>query len=101
MLAAHGALHISGVDIDALSVAYAKRHFASPGLSFRTGDAQRLGLADGTIDFLYCSNVLEHLDAPELLLRSAFQALRPGGVALFALPPITSEAAAAVHSGIA
>ena len=44
--------------------------------------------------------MLEHLEAPELLLQSAFQALRPGGTALFAVPPITSDAAAAVHDRI-
>ncbi len=100
ILASHGALEVLGVDIDPLSVAYANRHFAAAGIHFRTGDAQRLLLSEATIDFLYASNVLEHLEAPELLLENAFQALRPGGAALFAVPPITSEAAATVHRGI-
>ena len=100
LLTAHGAIHVLGIDIDPLSVSYARRHFAAPVIEFRTGDAQRLRLADSSFEVIYASNVLEHLEEPELLLQRAFQALRPGGVAIFAVPPITSEATAALHHDI-
>lgn len=100
ILAHSGATRVHGVDIDPLSVAYARRHFASAAVSFARGDCQALTVEDGRYDFVFASNVLEHLDRPGLLLDSAYRTLRPGGRALVALPPITSEATAALHRGI-
>ncbi len=101
ILVSSGAIRVHGVDIDARSIAYARRHFTSEAVSFSPGDCQDLALEGSSLDFVFASNVLEHLDHPELFLHSALQALRPGGRALFALPPITSEATAALHGDIA
>ena len=100
ILVRNGAAHVHGVDVDPRSVAYARRHYGSDAISFARADCERLTLEEGSYDLVFASNVLEHLEHPELFVRSAFRGLRPGGRALIALPPITSEETAALHRGI-
>jgi SAM-dependent methyltransferase len=45
-------------------------------------DAQLAQVADGSFDYLWVSDVLEHLDAPRVLLRRLAPKLRPGGTLL-------------------
>jgi SAM-dependent methyltransferase len=50
-------------------------------------DAQTLAaFADGSLDFVVASHVLEHLEDPVAALRSMLRVLRPGGVAFLILP---------------
>ena len=95
-----GAAHVHGVDVDGRSVAFARRHYGSGSISFSEGDCESLVLEEGAYGLVFASNVLEHLVRPERFLESAFRALRPGGRALIALPPITSEETAALHRDI-
>jgi len=44
------------------------------------------GVADGSLDFLYSSNCLEHLPDPEAALRNWLRVVRPGGHILFTVP---------------
>ena len=100
ILAEAGASHVLGVDIDRLSIAFARRHFATATLAFDKGDCQDLTFPPAHFDFVFASNVLEHLERPECFISTAFETLRPGGHALFAVPPINSTAMAALHHDI-
>lgn len=100
ILADFGASHVLGLDIDRLSIAFARRRYANAILSFERADCQALILPSARFDFVFASNVLEHLSLPEGFLSAAFEALRPGGHALFAVPPITSAGTAALHRDI-
>lgn len=100
ILAEAGASHVLGVDIDRLSIAFARRRYATATLEFERADCQDLTLLPARFDLVFASNVLEHLERPERFVSTAFETLRPGGHALFAVPPITSGAMAAVHHGI-
>ena len=100
LLASSGASAVDAVDVDALSVRYARRRYGGPSLSFSVADLDREGLPEGRYGLVFCSNVLEHLEAPDVFLSRAFGALRPGGVGLFAVPPILSEADLEVHARI-
>ncbi|MGL4649007.1 MAG: methyltransferase domain-containing protein, partial [Caldilineaceae bacterium] len=76
---------VSGVDMDPGMVAAAQ----AGGFDVALGDAVAwLHARPEALDALFSSNVVEHL-APETVqqwLRAAFQALRPGGMLLFATP---------------
>ncbi len=100
ILAEAGASHVLGVDIDRLSIAFARRRYATATLEFERADCQDLTLLPARFDLVFASNVLEHLERPERFVSTAFETLRPGGHALFAVPPITSGAMAAVHHDI-
>ena len=63
-LAQHGARAVTGVDLDGRSIAFARRHFQSPNLSFLTGDLEDLTLETASLDTVVASNSLEHLDIP-------------------------------------
>ena len=100
ILAEAGASDVLGVDIDPLSIAFARRRFATATLGFRKADCQRLTFPPSHFDLVFASNLLEHLERPASFVSTAFETLRPGGKALFAVPPITSIATAALHDGI-
>jgi SAM-dependent methyltransferase len=51
------------------------------------GDAHHLeGVENRTMDFLFASHILEHLEDPVLALRNWVRVVRPGGVLLIAVP---------------
>ena len=49
-------------------------------------DGFNLPFADGTVDAVYCSHVLEHLERPVAYLREWFRTLRTGGHLLLFVP---------------
>jgi ubiquinone/menaquinone biosynthesis C-methylase UbiE len=52
----------------------------NPRMDFRArADLKRLPFSDGTFDVVNCRLVIEHLDAPEIVLREFFRVLRSGG----------------------
>ena len=58
------------------------------------GDATKgLPLQDETVDVLYSSHMLEHLDRNEasMFLKKAFRVLRPGGVIRIAVPDLKKQ----------
>jgi SAM-dependent methyltransferase len=50
------------------------------------GDARTLPFADQSFDGVLCSQVLEHVDRPETVVREMGRVLKPGGVGLISLP---------------
>jgi SAM-dependent methyltransferase len=90
---------VLGVDLDAKSIAYARRHYARDAVRFEAADMQRLRFRE-EFDLVMASNALEHLDDVGAFLDGAVAALRPGGLLLVAVPPIYGAADAAVHAGI-
>ena len=64
-------------------------------------DACRLPCADGSVDALYTSHMLEHLDQAEAqrFLAEALRVLCPGGILRIAVPDLGRMVAAYVDSG--
>ncbi len=100
VLADARARSVLGVDVDRLSVAYARRSFRRPNLEFRRADCERLELPPSSVDLAVSSNVLEHLREPQMFLEALHLILRPGGEALVAVPPIFSQHDLELHQGI-
>jgi len=45
-----------------------------------------LDFPDGTFDLVFCSEVIEHLTAPEVLARESLRVLKPGGHLVLSTP---------------
>ena len=46
---------------------------------FRTFDGRSIPADDGSVDVVYCKQVLEHVDRPRTLVKDVARVLRPGG----------------------
>ncbi|MBK9064633.1 MAG: class I SAM-dependent methyltransferase [Acidobacteria bacterium] len=95
-----GAKSVLAIDLDPFSVRFARRRFSHPAISFERADCERLSLPPRSFDLVFSSNVLEHLEHPESFLESAVGALSTDGVAVIAVPPITTEGVLEENRGI-
>ncbi len=73
------AWQITGVDLSASAIAYAKAHFGHA-VDFRTGSLYDLPFDDGAFDTVVCSEVLEHLDEPARAAQELRRVARRGVV---------------------
>lgn len=58
-------------------------------ITFRQTDLNRNGLAgydDQSFDVVLCSDVIEHMESPAMLLREISRVLRPDGIAIVSFP---------------
>jgi SAM-dependent methyltransferase len=74
--AADPAVHWLGLDLEG-SVEFAQRTRADADL--RAFDGRRLPCADGSVDVVFCKQVLEHVEDPDPLLADVARVLQPGG----------------------
>lgn len=74
---------VSGIDISENAIAKYRAH----GFDGRTMDIEQgLGFPDASFDVLFCSEVIEHLAAPDRLVNEAFRVLVPGGKLILSTP---------------
>jgi SAM-dependent methyltransferase len=52
------------------------------------GDARLLPVADGSVDVVLCTQVIEHIPEPVPVLREIFRVLRSGGTLILSVPAI-------------
>jgi SAM-dependent methyltransferase len=80
-----GATYV-GLDFPAHHIAFAAKSFADRDTALQTrwvrGDGEHLPFADGSVDVVVMSEVIEHLLRPELAVWEVSRVLRPGGVFL-------------------
>lgn len=78
-------IRLTGCDMSAGRLAEAA--VRCPGARLDEVDANRpLPYVDGEFDSITCLEVLEHLDAPGVLLKEMWRTLRPGGLVLMTTP---------------
>ncbi len=75
-----------GLDLSPPSIAYARRRF--PECEFACGTAEDFARAGRTFDFIYCSEVMEHVPNPESFAAALAQLCRPGGYLFVTTPDI-------------
>lgn len=78
---------LEGIDASPEMVRQATERFGrEPGVSFRTGDVERLELPSGEYDQVVCVAVIEYLSTPDRALAEIARILRPGGMAVVTVP---------------
>ncbi len=86
---AETAAHVTGVDIDAATLAHARAVYADrPNVEFVEGSATSLPLANASVDVAVSFETIEHLDAadqPRMLAEFA-RVLKPEGVLILSSP---------------
>lgn len=78
-----------GLDIDGVSIAYARRHY--PDNAFFHGTVESFAAASGAprFDLVYCSEVIEHLPDVQRFVAAIAGLLRPGGAFFVTTPDIS------------
>jgi 2-polyprenyl-3-methyl-5-hydroxy-6-metoxy-1,4-benzoquinol methylase len=77
-----------GIDINQEAIGFAEEFYASEDVSFRLGAVDRLDENDGSVDKVYCIEVIEHIykSQAETMLREFHRVLRPGGKLFLTTP---------------
>lgn len=79
-LLAQVATQVTGVDIDAVAVALAKRKYKQHNLKFFTGPANKLPCVTGSFDIVVSFETIEHYDQHKDVMKEIKRVLKPGGL---------------------
>jgi ubiquinone/menaquinone biosynthesis C-methylase UbiE len=79
----HQQASLHGVDIYHKGVEYGKKLY--PKLQFQTADAHALPFKDEFFDLVICTEVLEHVEQPQVVLGEMKRVLKKGGQAIIEL----------------
>lgn len=75
--------HVCGVDLSEAAI----EQYRSCGFEGRTGDIESgLDYPDSTFDVVFCSEVIEHMTSPEILVSEMNRVLKPGGRLVLSTP---------------
>lgn len=77
---------VRGIDVSEKTIATARQNNTLENVTFETVDAANLKLPANTYDSIVCSEVLEHLDQPSVLLKVLYQALKNEGKLVVTVP---------------
>ena len=90
-----------GLDISEVAIDYARRLARHKGVAaradFQTGCLMDLPFADGSLDVLIASEVVEHLPEPQRVFTELSRVLAPGGLLLVTMP-VESHTPAHMHT---
>ena len=70
----------TGIDVYEPAIAYANKHYQD--IVFKVADAHKLPFKTASFDLVLCTEVLEHVVAPEKVVSEIEKVLKPGGVAV-------------------
>jgi 2-polyprenyl-3-methyl-5-hydroxy-6-metoxy-1,4-benzoquinol methylase len=86
ILLAAGASEVVGVDLDADTVAEARRRLNGDAGSVEQADIRDLQFDQGSFDLIVCFETIEHIEDPEGALAEFRRVLRPEGLLLLSSP---------------
>lgn len=85
-LMAQTARSVVGVDVSDEAVTHAAAAYGGERLTYLSGDARRIPLADASVDLVVSFETLEHFVEHDLFLAEVKRVLRPGGALLVSTP---------------
>jgi len=85
-LASYGARQVTAVDLGLVALRYAGAAYSHPRLRYAQADALHLPFADASFDFVFSSQVIEHVSSVEQFMREIRRLLAPGGFCLITTP---------------
>lgn len=87
---AERAAHVTGVDIDASAVDYARARYGGADVSWVVGDVTDLPFEPGSFDVVCSFETVEHVPDPERAIAEAARVLRPDGVYVMSTPRVAT-----------
>ncbi|HOT92332.1 MAG TPA: class I SAM-dependent methyltransferase [Anaerolineae bacterium] len=85
-LASYGAGQVTAVDLSHVALRYAQSAYPHPRLRYVRADALNLPFADASFDFIFSSQVIEHLSSAEQFMYEIRRLLVPDGFCLITTP---------------
>ncbi len=89
-LGVRGAKSVYGIELDEKSVSFGQTQFHYPNVEIECKDIHDLATdpqKHGSFDFVYCSNVMEHIKDYGEVLKNISDLLKPGGQYFHVTPP--------------
>jgi ubiquinone/menaquinone biosynthesis C-methylase UbiE len=80
------AKHVTGVDVDPGSVAYAERNYTRKNIEFKVGDAEEIPIEDASVDVVVTFETVEHIKNYKKFISEIKRVLKPGGFAIISTP---------------
>ncbi|MAT44344.1 MAG: hypothetical protein CL609_18585 [Anaerolineaceae bacterium] len=91
-MAKNGADFVYGIDISEKAIEFNKFNFKKDNLIFKTMDLSNITEFEAeTFDFIFSSNALEHILDVNHFFYTASNLLKPDGIIMIAVPPITDN----------
>ena len=86
-LASFGAAEVTAADADSIAIEYASKTYAHPSIQYVHFDATKpLPFPDQSFDFVFCSQVIEHVEDPFSFLKEIRRVLIYGNFCLITTP---------------
>ena len=86
-MAIQGGKEVIGVDIDSSAIAYARKHYEHPNVSYIESDAHNVPqLESGSFDTIISFETIEHLHSPLDFLLELRRLLKPNGCLIISCP---------------
>ena len=85
-LASYGARRVVAADVDGVTLDYARATYSHPCIHYQRCDAQRLPFADVAFEFVFSSQVIEHMPDTRAFLTEIKRVLKPQGACLITTP---------------
>ncbi|WP_321947699.1 glycosyltransferase [Paraburkholderia sp. J10-1] len=85
-LLARNAASVIGVDIAREAIDHASRQHAGANLEYRVGSAEKIPVADASIDVVVSFETIEHHDQQNEMMAELRRVMRPGGVLVMSSP---------------
>jgi len=82
------ARRVVGVDVDADTIAYARRRYGLPTVEFVEADVTRLPTPDDSFDVACSFETIEHVHDPEAFVTELRRVLRDGGTCVISTPRV-------------